>query len=356
MTPFKLKSVRKKLGRINRNIEGKNYSLTPFLKNLLEKHQPEYTYLEKQSDLSFSPWKQIIRDMVKEKLRLIDPLPPAEQDLIIYAEAKKNRVNFIKLSLTALKGLRIPAILCIPEKLSKEAPVMVCLHGHYPDSKETITGLKRSKTESYFAYELAKKGIITLSLDWIGMGERERFKHKLPMSRSYEGHRSNWIRFIGLDMIGLRITEVIAFINYLSKREEIDSSRIGIIGHSGGGTLALFTSIVEKRIKLCATSGYFGTWQDSILGMYHCGCNYIGDLGKFAELYDIYAALAPLPLAVCIGEKDNIFPLSGTKRAIPILQKAYQDAEASNHLMIDVHPKAHKFEGRKMYPFILRHL
>lgn len=356
MSPFKIpSSVKKSLGKINLKRADSTYSLAPFVSKWIKEHPPELSLTSKPSEMSFNSWKGKVRSLILEKLNVIEPLPSNEQAVEIYGEATANGIRFIKLSLMALPGLRVPAILCIPENLPSKAPACICIHGHN-QGKENSAGLKKSRSKEYFGYELAKQGNVTLSLDWIGMGERETFKKRSFLFFQNEGQRANWTRFLGLDMISLRVTEVKGLINYLGTREEVDPQRIGIVGHSGGGTLSLFSTIADDRIKVTGISGYFGTWRDSILHMYHCGCNYISDLGKYLELYDVFASLAPHPVVVTMGRKDKIFPINGTETAIPIIQKVYEESGGPDNFLVHVHPGPHGFCGNKVYPFMLNHI
>lgn len=356
MSPFKISSkVKKNLGKINRKNDNLNYSLQPFVTKWLKEHPPKMTYALKPQDMSFESWKQQVRELIINKIPTLEPLPLNKQQLRIHGETTSNGIKFIQFSLMTIPGLRVPAIMCIPENLDHKTAACICIHGHEQSIYNTV-GITKSKNKEYFGYELAKLGLITLSFDWIGSGVRESFKNKFLFFLQDEGQRTNWLRFIGLDMLGLRITEVKSLLNYLENRDEVDSKRIGIIGHSGGGTLSLFASFFDTRIKVCATSGYLSTWDHSILAMYHCGCNYIADLRKYLELYDVYASLAPRPLAITIGKKDNIFPYKGTKISIPIIKEAYQETNHPENLLIHVQKEGHKFSGEKIYPFMLNHL
>lgn len=355
MSPFKLKSVGKKLDKINLNREDSTYSIKPFVQKWIKDHPLELSYPLKSENLPFDEWKTQVHNHIKEKIKVLDPLPLNEQEVEYHGEAEANGIKFIKLSLMTLPGLRVPAILCVPENLDKKVPAVICIRGHM-QKKENSVGLKKSKSKEYFGYELAKKGMITLSLDWIGSAERERFKEKFLFFFRNESERSNWFRFLGLDMLGLRITEIKGFLNYLETRDDVDPNQFGIVGHSGGGTQSLFTTVFDDRIKVTGTSGYFGTWEHSILSMFHCGCNYSPGLGEKIEMFDVYASLAPRPVVATIGMKDKIFPYKGTQKAIPIIKAAYEEAGQPENFLIDVEPKGHMFYKNRVYPFLLDHL
>ncbi len=355
MTPFKTSLVKKHLNKLDLRRLDSTYSLKPWFEKWLKEHPPEMSYDRKPDNVSLGQWKAQVRSLISSKLKVPEPLPLNEQKVEIHGEFSADGLKFVKLSLIALPGLRIPAILCIPENIASKAPVMICVHGH-GQSFNNALGFKKSKHKEYFGIELARQGVITLSFDWIGSGEREKFTDRFLMFFRSEDSRSNWIRFVGLDMLGLRIAEVKGLLNYIETRSEIDPKRFGIVGHSGGGTISLFTSALEERIKVCCVSGYFGTWDASILAMYHCGCNYSADLRKYIEMYDVFASLAPLSVAVVAGKKDGIFPIQGTEIAVPIIQSAYAEAKHPENFLADITPLGHRFRGENVYPFILKHL
>ena len=125
-----LKQVRKKLNGINLKREDSTYSLTPFLLKWIQAHPPEMSLESISSDISFDDWKKQVHELIREKLKVIEPLPIGEQSVEFHGETTVDGIKFIKLSLMSLPGLRIPAILCIPENLSSKAPAVICIHGH----------------------------------------------------------------------------------------------------------------------------------------------------------------------------------------------------------------------------------
>jgi hypothetical protein len=103
---------------------------------------------------------------------------------------------------------------------------------------------------------------------------------------------------------------------YLETREDLDASRLGAMGISGGGMHAFFSTCVDERIKACVLSGYYSTFRDSILAMHHCTCNFVPGLHRFGEMYDLVGLIAPRPLLVEAGSYDPIFPIAAVKASV----------------------------------------
>lgn len=83
---------------------------------------------------------------------------------------------------------------------------------------------------------LLEKGLSTLAIDTSGQGET---------------------RLQGLKMTPDVKESVAAALDYLEKRPDVDSSKIGILGQSFGGYIAVRTASQEKRIKACVCLGSF---------------------------------------------------------------------------------------------------
>ena len=55
---------------------------------------------------------------------------------------------------------------------------------------------------------------------------------------------------VGQTMIGWRVWDVMRTIDYIATRPELDASRVGCMGISGGGTVTLFATALEPRIRV----------------------------------------------------------------------------------------------------------
>src|SRR5690606_11410903 len=99
----------------------------------------------------------------------------------------------------------------------------------------------------------------------------------------------------GRTLIGERVWDIQRLIDWASQREDVDPTRIAITGNSGGGTVSLFAAAIDERIQVAVPGSYFCTFQDSILSIRHCACNYVPGLARIAEMWDVAGLIAPRP-------------------------------------------------------------
>ena len=103
-------------------------------------------------------------------------------------------------------------------------------------------------------------------------------------------------------------------IDYLETRSEVDKSRIACAGHSGGGTLTLFISALDERVK-CAVVNEGGTshrWPLDIrpgsrVGPSDVEQNLFPAAVYGADLCDLHVAIAPRPLMAMIEDYNPRF-------------------------------------------------
>ena len=113
-----------------------------------------------------------------------------------------------------------------------------------------------------------------------------------------------------------------------------------------------FSTCLDERIKACVISGYYSTFQDSILAMSHCACNFVPGLGQFGEMYDLAGMIAPRPFLVESGSYDPIFPRRAVERSIALAEAVYGVFDASGQIYTDYFEGRHQISGRKAYDFL----
>ena len=166
---------------------------------------------------------------------------------------------------------------------------------------------------------LAKNGFAVLAYDPIGQGERRYywdpvrnmaevsgdpiFEHSMP---------GQLLLLMGENLTQYRIWDGIRAIDYLLTRAEVDKQRIGCAGHSGGGTLTLFITALDERVK-CAVLNEGGGGQrwpirftpGSRVGPADVEQNLFPAALFGIDQEDLRIAIAPRPLLVTI---ENYYP------------------------------------------------
>jgi len=161
---------------------------------------------------------------------------------------------------------------------------------------------------------LVKEGFVVLAYDPIGQGERRHFWN--PATNQNEiGGPVTWehslpgqlLLLIGEDLTHYRIWDGMRAIDYLLTRPEVDAQRIGCCGQSGGGTLTLFISALDERVKCAAVheGGTHHRWParirpESWLGTGDTEQHFFPAAIYGADLCDLHVAIGPRPLLATV--------------------------------------------------------
>lgn len=327
--------------------------LQPHL-DLLRSRSAEKTGFHGTSPGEFNIWGENLRAKVVRLLGLTDRTqPPVESE----PGQSKLRGKFTQQDflIGAGEGVLIPVRLLIPTG-PPPFKAILAFHGHdatidhlcgeFPDED---MAKRQLANHSNFAQALAEQGFLVAAIESRGFVRRTAKIVDPPffpgdfMQRSCRSLSFEYM-LQGRTLVGERVWDGMCVLNYLESREDVDRTRIGVTGHSGGATVALWLAMIEKRISVVVPSGYFCTLRDSILGMWHCDCNYIpgvltgGELGEYASL------LAPRAVRFISGEKDKDFPVSGTREEYSKVDRAYRLLESSEKCSLSVHPAGHRYD------------
>src|SRR6185436_8596695 len=101
---------------------------------------------------------------------------------------------------------------------------------------------------------------------------------------------------------------------------------------SGGGTATLFATALEPRLRAAFVSGYLNTFRDSVGSLAHCIVNYVPGILNWAEMHDVAGLIAPRPLFVESGEKDDIFPIQASLESFGHVQEIYSVFQAADRI------------------------
>ena len=298
------------------------------------------------------------RSKFRQRLRRLVGRMPSQVPLQIEYTDEMETEAFIrrKIYIQSETHYWVPAYLFLPKPLPKSAPALVCLHGHsgiYPYIREgNEAELAKSKTlELDYAPYFAEQGYVTIAPIQRGWNET---------ANSVDDKESGCQRMVtnsflsGMTPIGLRCWDASRLLDFLQTQATVDPKRIGVAGLSGGGTVALFWTALERRLRLAIIAGYYCTFADSIYAIRHCICNVVPNMLEWGEMRDIAALIAPRPLLIINGKKDPIFPIAASRRAYAELEMVYDLLDAREMLEKDFFDGPHAWSNRKTLPFLKR--
>ena len=282
-------------------------------------------------------------------------------------------------------GPRVEALFMRPAHVSEPLPGFVGLHCHGGfkwKGKEKIVKLPGQPPildrfqEQYYggrgwATELAKRGYAVLVHDLFQWGSRrpderaisrdlvgDRFKGVEYGSQTYIDAFNQFMReyehvlakslfAAGITWPGIMVWEDRRAVDYLVGRPEVDASRIGCCGLSGGGLRTIYLAGVEPRIACAVAVCYVHTLaglQEADKHRSHTWMGHLPGLARHMDLCDVISLHAPAPLMVQFDEQDGLFTMPSMQEADAKIAAVYEKAGAREYYRGRFYPGPHKFD------------
>ncbi len=296
---------------------------------------------------------------LRRKLRkLLGEMPDKRVPLNVRTLWRRNHPlgTIEKIVFTSEPYADVPAYVCLPKAINPPYAFMICLQGHTTGMHISIavdqkneTGRIKVEGDRDFALGCMSRGVAALCIEQRSFGER---KESLQRQVSPHGCHDAAMQalMLGRTLLGERVFDIDRGIDYLETRGDVDFSCLGVMGNSGGGTATLFSAALLPRVRFAMPSCYFCTFRDSIMSIHHCADNYVPGLYRYAEMSDVLGLFAPNPVVIVSGEKDDIFPISGTRKAFRHLKRIYRALGAEKHCHLVVGHGGHRFYARLAWP------
>lgn len=207
-------------------------------------------------------------------------------------------------------------------------PALVLAPGH---------GAGKSSQYSWGA-NFARAGYIVLAYDPMGQGERmqhfdaETGSSKLEPSGEHE-HANQSALLLGQHIARYWFADGIRGVDYLSSRPDVDNTRIGTFGCSGGGTAAAYLAAADPRIKATAVASFITSF-DTLLpagGPQDAEQTLPGFLSSGLDFADWVELAAPRPYAI-IAFEDDFFPYTGAQQSYSEASNFYDKFNAKENL------------------------
>jgi cephalosporin-C deacetylase-like acetyl esterase len=245
-----------------------------------------------------------------------------------------------------------------PNSGSGRRPAVIESCGHYgegkaaPDYQSACIGL-------------ARKGFVALIYDPLGQGERMMYREsweKAEGARRLNEHvtAGNPCFLTGRTLAHYRMWDAMRALDYLETRPDVDKTRMGMLGHSGGGMMTLLTAPLEDRLRAvmscCAVTSFYhkflaflpGDPEQQVPNVYSEGIDHP----------ELIAAVAPRAFLIGVALRDYV-PLDGARRTYEETRKAFEIAGVPDNLGKAETDNEHKLDKNlreACYGWMLKHL
>jgi dienelactone hydrolase len=250
--------------------------------------------------------------------------------------------------------MSVPGYLLVPDDRHEPGPAVLAIHGHGP-GKSHVCGLaETAQPNADYARQLVRRGYVVLAPDLRCFGER--------LDEGPADHYACDTNLVHATMAGTvpvtqNLWDMARALDFLEQHPLVDPARLGVVGLSYGGTLALFLAAYDQRVAAVVVSGFLSSWAAAhAIPFNMCGSQILpGVLGRL-EHVDIAALVAPRPMLVESGSADPIFPVEPARQTVARLRAVYAELGADGHLHHDVFAGGHQWHGDLAYPFLDRFL
>ena len=232
-------------------------------------------------------------------------------DYIIEKVAYESRPNF-----------HVTANFYLPKVRNGKIPGIYIMSGHSDVGKA-------AETYHTAAILFALNGFAVLVSDPVCQGERfqaitNNGKQTIPGLTTNHTLLDVPSMLIGTDIVSYELWDNIVGLDYLASRSEVDASRLGITGNSGGGTQVTYLAGFDERVKAIAPACYIASFETKFNGIgTQDGCQQLHDEGIYGlEEQDLLFLAAPVPVRILAAEED-FFEIAGALKAAEELKQMY---------------------------------
>ena len=237
----------------------------------------------------------------------------------------------------------ITALLYVPDAPATTAqfPAIVMAPGHQMTGKAGDVA---------FASAFARAGFIVLSYDPIGQGERLQYpdpanpgKTLAKAATGEHGEAGLQPTLIGDALARYFLWDGMRAVDYLASLPQVDATRIGAFGCSGGGTMTALLAALDPRIAAAGVACYttsFDALLSSATGVQDSEQSTPNFIAQGLDFPDWSELAAPRPYAI-IATTNDMFPFEGAKSTEAEARRFYSLFAADKDLAFITGPGGH---------------
>jgi hypothetical protein len=246
------------------------------------------------------------------------PLQAVIHGLVDCGDHTVERVYF-----QSMPGLYVTGSLYRPRGRQGPFPAVLSAHGHWPEGRfhdAGVAGVRRELAQGAERFEeggrsplqarcvqLARMGCVVFHYDMLGYADSVQIPHGLAHGFAKQRPEMNTGEGWGLfspaaeshlqGVMGLQTWNSIRALDFLLSLEEVDASRVGVTGASGGGTQTFILCAIDDRPTVAFPAVMVSTAMQG-----GCTCENACGLRVGAGNVDFAALFAPRPLGLTAAD------------------------------------------------------
>jgi hypothetical protein len=241
-----------------------------------------------------------VREQMRVSLGLWPLWPKTPLNPRVFGKMERDGYTIEKVVLETLPGFYLAGNLYRPAGNKGKFPGILCPHGHWPEGRVNTDVQMR-------CIRWAKLGCVVFLYDMVGYADSKPFGHAFLNDR---------LRRWGLSLPSLQTWDSIRALDWLASLPDVDPTRIGCTGESGGGTQTFLLTALDPRVKVSApvvmVSDYF---QGG------CVCENAAGLRIGTDNIEFAALAAPRPMKLVGATGD--WTAKTMSHAFPAIRKVY---------------------------------
>ena len=251
----------------------------------------------------------------------------------------------------------LPVYLLLPRRQSAKASAgVLALHGHgafgyHPVAgRDDLCGVAKEIKDLHYDYgrQLARRGYVVAvpCLTPFGprLDNREAYGKQDPCADSFIR-----LSLLGKLLIAENLRDCLWALDLLARDARVDAKRLGCVGLSYVGRMAMLTAALEPRIRVAVISGALNVMQERIAKPYSCGAQVIPGLLNYGDVPEIGSLIAPRLAIWEVGMRDGLIAPGWADEALARMRRAYGALGAGERLVVDRFDGGHVWGGRVAY-------
>lgn len=262
------------------------------------------------------------------------PLPERTTlEPVIHGKINRDGYSVEKVYFASRPGHYVTGNLYRPTQTAGKAPGVLCPHGHWPNGRfydagddgakeQLASGAEQFESGAHSPLQarmiqLARMGCVVFHYDMVGYADSKPLGHASDLN---DVAAELWLQ----NNLGLQTWNSIRALDFLTSLPDVDASRIGVTGASGGGTQTFMLCAIDPRPTVAFPAVMVSTDMQG-----GCPCENASYLRHGINNVTIAAMFAPKPLAMS-GADD--WTINIETRGLPELKQVYSLFNQADHV------------------------